>query len=113
MFFLVLVWRFWHRLIRSLAQILCDDLAIAEEATDGKKKFWFGVLVVFRFCCVCGFVVFCLFCVFLFVWSPSHTDKFGFCRGPGSLLRLPKEETMQDALQFVQLTQRLCYDLAS
>ena len=24
----------------------------------------------------------------------------------------PKEETMQDAAQFVQLTQTLCYDLA-
>ena len=46
-----------------------------------------------------------------FVRSPSHMDNIWTV---WVLLSFdtPKEETMQEAAQFVQLTQTLCYDLA-
>ena len=45
------------------------------------------------------------------MWS-SRMDNFWTVYGSMLSFDTPKEETMQDAAQFVQLTQTLCYDLA-
>ena len=47
-----------------------------------------------------------------FVWSPLHMDNIWTVYESILSFATPKE-TIQDAAQFVQLTQTLCYDLAS
>ena len=68
--------------------------------------FWFGVFVVFD---VCSFVL-----LFFFVYFSLYriaNRQYVDCVSMISF-QTPKEETMQAAEQFVQLTQTLCYDLA-
>ena len=68
-----------------------------------------SVLVVFCFVLLLWFL---FVCVFFLAWSPSHMDNIWTEYGSMLSFGTPKEETMQDAAQFVQLTQTLCYDLA-
>ena len=97
-----------HCLIRSLAQRLCDDLARAEKAADGKKLSHYVVTRLdTRFGTVslqCGF----------FGWHvpAGRTLMLAATVALEQKKDTPKEKTMQDAAQFVQLAQTLCYDLA-